>query len=300
MDIDLRDSFFQEICDFGMKDSDFVVITADMDVFALSEFKKNYPERYLNIGAAEQNMVNLAAGLASAGKKVLILGILSFISTRSFEQIKLNICGMNLPVIIVGIGPGLSFSFDGPTHHATHDITVMRQLPELRIFHPSDASTAKFVAKSVLDFSVPTYVRLDKGKFKKSILSDIPVENGLVKLKYNHKKLIIFSGTVFTELDFILRKLNKSNDVYSIVNIVQVAPLPNLLIDLLSVAEKIIIIEENSISGGIFNLIAEVITRRKFKVEVEYLLLQQKHFFNYGSRSWLSEISRMNSNFFRH
>lgn len=289
MTMDIRDAFFQEIANYALNDPDFIIITNDMDAFALAEFKSKYPERYINSGVAEQNMVNIAAGLASAGKKVLIFGILSFISTRCLEQIKLNICGMNLPVIIVGIGPGLSFSFDGPTHHATNDITIMRQIPELRILNPNDENTAFAAATIALDFSAPTYVRLDKGQFYYQGFDEKKINDGLVTIESDNKKLILITGTVFKQLDDVLTKLNKHIDFYSIVNIVQIQPIPKSLIELLSVAEKVVIIEENSMSGGILNLISEIIVQQKFQTEVDYVTLQQKQFFNYGTRNWLIE-----------
>jgi transketolase len=295
MTLDIRDAFFQEISNYALSDPDFIIITNDMEAFALEEFKSKHPDRFINSGVAEQNMVNVAAGLASAGKKVLIFGILSFISTRCFEQIKLNICGMNLPIIIVGIGPGLSFSYDGPTHHATNDITIMRQLPELRILNPNDEHSAFSAAGLALDFLAPTYVRLDKGQFPSQIFSGEKINDGIVTIRRNDKKLILISGTVFDQLDSVIQKMNNNVDPYSIINIIQIQPVSQSLIELLSAAEKVIIIEENSVSGGLLNLISEIIVRQRFRIDVDYLTLQQKHFFNYGTRNWLNEKHKQES-----
>ena len=296
MTVDIRDAFFQKISNYALSDPDFIIITNDMEAFALEEFKSKHPDRFINSGVAEQNMVNVAAGLASAGKKVLIFGILSFISTRCFEQIKLNICGMNLPIIIVGIGPGLSFSYDGPTHHATNDITIMRQLPELRILNPNDENTAYVAAEIALNFLAPTYVRLDKGQFSSEIFDAKEVEDGLVTFKGDCKNLIIITGTVFDQLNTVLKNLNKNFESYTIINIVQIQPTPPLLIEMLSFAEKVVIIEENSISGGIFNLIAEVIVLKKLKIEVDCLTLQNKQLFSYGNRNWLVDKYKFDQN----
>ena len=242
MTVDIRDAFFQKISNYALSDPDFIIITNDMEAFALEDFKSKHPDRFINSGVAEQNMVNVAAGLASAGKKVLIFGILSFISTRCFEQIKLNICGMNLPIIIVGIGPGLSFSYDGPTHHATNDITIMRQLPELRILNPNDENTAYVAAEIALNFLAPTYVRLDKGQFSSEIFDAKEVEDGLVTFKGDCKNLIIITGTVFDQLNTVLKNLNKNFESYTIINIVQIQPTPPLLIEMLSFAEKVVLV----------------------------------------------------------
>jgi transketolase len=295
MTVDIRDAFFQEISNYALSDPDFIIITNDMEAFALEEFKSKHPDRFINSGVAEQNMVNVAAGLASAGKKVLIFGILSFISTRCFEQIKLNICGMNLPIVIVGIGPGLSFSYDGPTHHATNDITIMRQLPELRILNPNDEHSAFAAARLALDFLAPTYVRLDKGQFPSQIFSGEKINDGIVAIRRNGKNLILISGTVFDQLESVLQKFDNNVDPYSIINIVQIQPVSQSLIELLSAAEKVIIIEENSVSGGLLNLISEIIVQQKFRIEVDYLTLQQKHFFSYGTRKWLNEKHKVES-----
>ena len=114
---DIRDCFFDEVFDLACRDTQIIVVTNDMDIFSLRQFKKNFPERFINVGVAEQNMINIAAGLASCGKKVVIYGITPFLIYRCFEQIKFNICSMSLPVVFAGVGVGLAFSYDGPTHH---------------------------------------------------------------------------------------------------------------------------------------------------------------------------------------
>ena len=106
MEIDIRDAFFDEVSNIAKQDHTVVIVTNDMDVFSLRKFREEFPQRFIDVGVAEQNLINVASGLASTGKKVIVFGILSFLTTRCYEQIKLNICGMKLPVVIVGIGPG--------------------------------------------------------------------------------------------------------------------------------------------------------------------------------------------------
>lgn len=298
MTLDIRDAFFEVIASKASEDSDFIIISCDIEVFALKKFQETFPERFINAGVAEQNAINIAAGLASTGKKVLVFGILSFISTRCYEQIKLNICGMNLPIIIVGVGPGVSFSFDGPTHHATNDISIMRQLPELRIINPSDEITAAISAKLCLDFKAPSYVRLDKGQFSTEITSAGSYLDGIIKFQKSDKYLIVFSGTPFDLLDSILKILGEKSKYFTIINIVKITPVPAELIQSLSKAENIIVLEENSLSGGIFNLISEVIVSHKFNPKVDFVTLQNRHLFQYGSRDWLIKNSLKTSDDF--
>ena len=91
-DIDIRDAYFDSVYEAGLKNKEIVVVTNDMDVFSLRKFKQEFPKRFINIGVAEQNMVNVAAGLASEGKKVIVYGISSFVTSRCYEQLKLNRC----------------------------------------------------------------------------------------------------------------------------------------------------------------------------------------------------------------
>ena len=148
------------------QDKDLVFITADADAFSLRKFKNDFPDRFVNVGVAEQTMVLLATGLAMCGKNVFIYSIIPFITQRALEHIKVNICSMNLPVTIVGCGAGLSFGFDGPTHHATQDISAMRSLPDMQILSPCDARSSSMCAEIAHKSNQPTYVRLDKGKFE--------------------------------------------------------------------------------------------------------------------------------------
>ena len=111
---DVRDAFFDKVYDLAASDENVVFITADAAALSLKKFKKDFPERFINVGVAEQTMVLLATGLAMCGKNVFVYSIIPFITQRALEHIKVNICSMNLPVTIVGCGAGLSFGFDGP------------------------------------------------------------------------------------------------------------------------------------------------------------------------------------------
>ena len=134
---DIRDAFFDELYIKGSQNKDIVILSADMDAFSLRKFSKDFPEQYINVGVSEQNMINIAAGLALSGKIVFCYSIASFATMRCFEQIKVNICSLNLPVSIIGAGAGFSFGYDGPTHHGHQDLSSMRLIPEMTILELS-------------------------------------------------------------------------------------------------------------------------------------------------------------------
>src|SRR3989344_2949968 len=163
--MDIRDAFFDELYRLAKKDSRVMLISDDLDAWGLRKFKEDFPERFINIGVAEQNMIDVAAGLAACGKKVFVYGICSYVTARCLEQIKFSVCSMNLPVVIIGVGAGFSFSFDGPSHHGIHDVGIMRMLPEMTIYNPIDAHSAGMSARMAYAQKSPAYIRLDKGSF---------------------------------------------------------------------------------------------------------------------------------------
>ena len=145
--IDIRDSFFDALYDIASKDSDVILLVADMGAFSLERFREDLPTQYINVGIAEQNLVNVATGLALDGKKVFVYAIASFVTQRCYEQLKVNLSGMNLPIVVVAMGPGITYSSDGLTHFATQDIANIRALPNFKILSISDPVSSQEAVK---------------------------------------------------------------------------------------------------------------------------------------------------------
>ena len=137
----MRNAFVDEITKISKKDKKIVLLSGDIGYKLYDEFKQKYPNRFYNCGVAEANMTTVAAGLALKGLKPITYTIATFNVYKTLEQIKIDIAYPNLPVIIVGVGAGLSYSGLGSTHHATEDIAVLRSIPNLNIVVPSDAIT---------------------------------------------------------------------------------------------------------------------------------------------------------------
>jgi len=281
MGIDIRDAFFDEIYDIAAKDKNVVFITADADAFSIRKYKKDFPDQFINVGVQEQNMVLIATGLALAGKKVFVYSIIPFITMRCYEHIKANICSMNLDVTIIGCGAGLSFSKDGPTHHAIHDIGVMRVMPEMKIFNPSDAESAKDCAQKVYNNSSPAYVRIDKGTFPELYTDGCEAANEIREFD----DTVIISTGYMTHVALEVAKELK----YGLIDLIRISPLPNNLEQLIYHARQIITIEENSITGGIGSAISEFITDNNLSIKLKRIALEDKQYFEYGDRKWLHQ-----------
>ena len=131
--VGMRDAFSQTLYDIAKDDRDFVMVTSDTGAICHDEFRKRCPGQYINIGIAEQNMVGVASGLALSGKTVCVYAIVPFATMRCYEQIRVDLCCMNLPVLVVGVGAGFDYSTLGPTHHGTEDIALMRVLPGMSV-----------------------------------------------------------------------------------------------------------------------------------------------------------------------
>jgi len=291
--IDIRDAFFDEIYEIASKDKNIVLITNDMDIFSLRQFKEKYPDRFINIGVAEQNMVNVAAGLASCGKKVIIYGISSFLVYRCFEQIKFNICSMNLPVIFAGVGSGLAFSYDGPTHHGTHDIAVLGSLPEMEILNPGETFSAKLCAKLAVKSKKPIFVRLDKGPFPELSCEENIIDNCFSILKPVKKVNIISTGSMTLTAKEVSKILaNKGHEV-GVVDLFRIKTVSNQLINMIiKKSETIFVVEENSESSGVGSIISNLITKNGLSVKLQILGSENKQLLEYGERKWL--LGRMN------
>ncbi len=157
---DIRDAFFERIHEHARQDRNIIFLTADQGAFALEAFRKELPEQFMNVGVAEQNMIGVACGLALSGKHPICYAISAFLIYRAFEFIKLDVCEANLPIILVGAGPGLSYKGDGHTHHAIYDVSIVSLMPNLTIFTPHTPEEAVKAADSALNNPSPTYVRL--------------------------------------------------------------------------------------------------------------------------------------------
>ena len=288
---DLRDCFFDEVLNFALEDSRIVVVTNDMDVFSLRLFRERFPERFINVGVAEQNMVNIAAGLASCGKKVVIYGITPFLIYRCFEQIKFNICSMNLPVVFAGIGSGLSFSYDGPTHHATHDIGALNTLPEVEIYNPGDAYSGKLAAQLAIKSNSPTFVRIDKGLYPILNNNESIVENCYSILRPLQAVNLITTGSMTQKALVISDILKAKNINIGVVDVLKLKPLSfSFSKNIINKSKKILTLEEHESNTGLGAIISRLCLQ--YQVSIYQFGTIDKQIFDYGERDWL--LKKMN------
>src|SRR5579872_1661423 len=134
----MRYAFIETLTKEARKNKDIYLLTADLGYTVFEKFKDNFPDRFINVGVAEQNMIGIATGLALGGKIVFVYSIATFATMRTLEHIRIDVANHNASVIIVGTGAGLSYSEASITHHATEDISIMRAIPNMTVLVPAD------------------------------------------------------------------------------------------------------------------------------------------------------------------
>lgn len=158
----MRTAFINTLVDLAEEDERIFLLVGDLGYSVVEQFKVLYPERYYNMGVAEQNMMGVAAGLALSNKVVFTYSFGTFTTFRCLEQIRNDICYHNLNVKIIGIGTGFAYGTLGMTHHATEDSMVMAAIPGMTVITPCDAVETRLAIKAVMDWNGPCYIRIHR------------------------------------------------------------------------------------------------------------------------------------------
>ncbi len=257
-----RESYGIALAEFG-ENKNIVVMDADLSKSTKTEmFKKKYPERFINSGIAEANMMCVAAGMASCGKTVFASSFAMFASGRAFEQIRNSVCYPNLNVKIGSTHAGISVGEDGATHQALEDIAIMRALPNMTIINPSDAVEARLAVKAAIDNYGPFYLRF--GRLAVDVINDNPsykFELGKgVTLKDGTDVTIIGTGLMIAHAMEAVKTLNDEGINARLINIHTIKPIDkDIIIKAAKETGAIVTCEEHSVIGGLGSAVAEVL-----------------------------------------
>ena len=166
----MRTSFIETLLELAQQDERIWLLTGDLGYSVLERFAERFPDRYLNVGVAEQNMTGIAAGLASCGKIPFTYSIANFPTLRCLEQIRNDVVYHGLPVRIVSVGAGYAYGSQGYTHHGVEDLAVLRSLPGMTVVSPADPVETRLATRALLQCEGPAYLRL--GKAREQVLHD--------------------------------------------------------------------------------------------------------------------------------
>lgn len=287
---DPRDAIFEEIYQLALNDKQVVMLTVDTGARKFKDFQSNLPGQFFNLGICEQNSMSVAAGLSAIGKIVYVFGISSFVTMRCLEQIKIDICCMNRHVIIIGMGTGYGYSSDGPTHHIIEDVTLMRPLPNMTVWSPSDcASVASSVQQSYCKKS-PSYIRFDKNLYAPVYDYEHSFDDGLSCLR-SGKELVFVTTSIMTSRALeIIRSLEDRFDI-GLIDICRIKPLnTELLSKLLMGSKRIVTMEEHTIYGGIGSIVREVMCDYQIYVPIKVFGIPDVYRSEVGSRQYICSL----------
>ena len=255
----MRNAFADEITSLAEHDSRIVLLSGDIGNRLFNDFKERYPSRFFNTGVAEADMIGIAAGLALGGLKPVVYTIASFAIYRAFEQIRVDLCYPNLPVVIVGVGAGLGYASNGPTHHSCEDIAVLRALPNMTVLTPADAWDLRSLLEAALQLAGPSYMRIGK-KGEPLVHETRPaIQIGqALELRSGSDIAILCSGTLMPQTLDVASDLESTGIKTSVFSMHTVKPLDEKLLERLFRDVKLVVtIEEHSRIGGLGSAVAE-------------------------------------------
>ncbi len=259
-----RIAFGKELTELA-KTKDFLVCNADTKACALENFGDSYPGRSFSIGIAEQNLMGVAAGLASCGNKVFASTFAVFTSMRACEQVRQFICYPNLNVTVVGTHVGLQVGGDGATHAAIEDVAILRAMPNMTIVQPADERAARAVARFAADFTGPLYLRLHRNPSADIYGDDYRFELGRAHTvrSSGSRAAIISSGILLNKALEAAGLLEAQGIGVKVIDIATLKPLDDeAIVQAARETGAVVTVEDHSVIGGLGSAVAEVLGER--------------------------------------
>lgn len=264
-----RDGFGKGSVEAGHNDLRVVVLSADLEESTRAEwFHKEFPDRYIEMGVAEQNMATVASGMANYGKIPFITSYAAFSPGRNWEQIRTAIALNNVPVIICGMHAGVSVGPDGATHQMLEDMALMRAMPNMIVISPCDAEEGRKAAVAAAKAGKPVYMRFGREKTPVMTTAETPFEIGKVQTFWQPSssadapKVAIFAtGSVLHNALLAAQQLEKENIAVTVTNVATIKPLDPAIVEIAKQAGVVVTVEEHQVNGGLGSAIAELLIK---------------------------------------
>ena len=279
-----RDAFWSRIGEIMKDDQDVVIVVADMSTPVFDKIRKEFSNRFFNVGIAEQNAVLVASGLAMQGKKVFVYAIASFMVLRSYEQIRVANSIMGIPITIVGVGAGLSYDNAGPTHHLFEDIAVMRVLPNMTTYSITDNVMARKVAEMSIDMDTPNYVRLERHVEPDIYDKDTDFTNGFIEVRSGGDGCIISTGIKTRQSLKTAERLENNGINLAVIDMHTIPCQESLFIEAIKGYSRLVTIEEHFLPGGMGSYVLEIMSDGGLRADVKRFGITKGWCYSYGGR----------------
>lgn len=293
----MRDSFIGTLCDRMATDDTIFFLTADLGAPALDRIRDEFPSRFTNVGIAEQSLINVATGLALEGFSVYTYAIAPFITMRAYEQARVNLAVSSqirpVNVTMIGLGGGVSYQVSGPTHHCLEDLVIMRLLPNMSVYCPSDWVIAAQLVNHTRMITGPKYIRFD-GKALPALYSDpaaINLVRGFAQLVSGTDICLVSTGFMSHRA---LRAAQERTGV-AVIDLFSLKPCDETaLAAALTPYRHVITLEEAFINnGGLDCLVTKVVREHGLACRQHPVGFNDRYVFELGSRDHLHAINGM-------
>ncbi len=273
--VPIRQGFGEGLLEAGEKNISVVGLCADLtESTKMNLFAEKFPNRFVQIGVAEQNLASVASGMAAMGKIPFISSYAMFSPGRNWEQIRTTICYNNRPVKIAGSHAGISVGPDGGTHQAIEDIAIMRAIPRMIVLSPCDSVEAKKATLASVNTGTPVYIRLAREKTPVMTTKDTPFAIGKALTVWHSKNPqvgIIATGALLHRALSAAKELEQRGIETEVLNLSTIKPLDKeAILALAKKTKRLVTVEEHQIAGGMGSAVSEYLAEN-FPVPTEFI-----------------------------
>ena len=273
----MRNAFASELTKIAIEREDICLLSGDIGNRMFDNFKAHAPNRFINCGIAEANMMSMAAGMALSGLRPFVYTITPFTTTRCLEQIKIGLAYHQASVIIIGTGSGLSYAELGPTHHSFEDMAILNCLPNIRVLAPCDKNELIYFMRESITLDGPTYIRIGKKGEPQLNLNENQINIGqATELVKGDQILILCLGPITFEAISASSKLKEIKGIEpTVVSLGSLKPLDEeFLVGQLSKSYKYwLTLEEHSVIGGLGTTVADWLQKNNSKKSISLIKL---------------------------
>ena len=270
-----RLAYGEELVALGKDNKDIVVLDADLSKSTMSAmFQNEFPERFFEMGIAEQDMLSTAAGFALGGKIPFVNSFAVFVAGRAYDQIRQTISIGKLNVKICGSSAGLSDFGDGSTHQSIEDVAIMNAIPNMTILTPCDAEETRQAVRAAVEIKGPVYIRVSRNEVPDYIKPEDTFELGKMRVLRDGSHVVLFAhGTMVSCAMEAAEDLGKSNISTRVVNVNTMKPFNYVgALELTKGAKAVVTAEEHTYIGGLASAVCLVL--RKTKIPVDYVAIE--------------------------
>lgn len=291
----MRDAFLERVWQEMLSDPRIFFVTADFGSPVLDKIRRDCGDRYINVGIAEQNLINVSTGLALEGFSVFAYAIAPFITMRCFEQVRVNLALLSevrkINVNLIGVGAGYSYVVSGPTHQCYEDLTLMRALPNLSVYSPADHMTATALANRCFSECRPKYLRLDAQVLPVVYEAAPDISRGFSVLRSGNGPCLIATGYMVHTALRVAERLSASGTPIGVIDLFDLSGFDKpALAEILRTCKRIVTLEEGFQGrGGLDALVFDFCVRHEIDAQFLPLGVEGSYRFDLGSREELHE-----------